>query len=270
VLVLEKGSDVGGVWSTEGNEWSRVNHSEPAYRMLEKDGPRNFFHPPKSQLLWDCTRIASSELAHRIRLRSSVISVSSVEQTGAAGVEIEGNYIIEYDDLRNGDAPLRQRIRANQVVLCVNRRLGKLRQVSWKNEHLFKGEVRYGVGNQIQDVNFVGKRVLIVGGGAFATENARTVIEKGASSVLVLSRRRGSSMPQIIDYLGFVRPRKETFENDATGSARSFSAWQQAYEACGVSPPECWKEGRIAPVGHTITVSDIWLVAHYYGLLSTR
>lgn len=33
--------------------------------------------------------------------------------------------------------------------------------------------------------------------------------------------------------------------------------------------PECWLHGQMSIRGHTISVSDIWLVAHYYGLLST-
>ena len=41
------------------------------------------------------------------------------------------------------------------------------------------------------------------------------------------------------------------------------------YDQHEADKPECWQEGRISPHGHTISVSDIWFVAHYYGLLTT-
>jgi len=38
---------------------------------------------------------------------------------------------------------------------------------------------------------------------------------------------------------------------------------------CSVAPAECWEARRIAPIGHSVSVSDLWLVAHHYGVLST-
>ena len=265
--MLEKGSDVGGVWSTEANEWSRVNTSEPGYRLLEQSGRTNQFHTPKSQFMWDCAQIASTDLAHRIKLQTSVISVRQGE--ASRGCEDDHNrHLVEYE-LNNAEQS-RGSILAKHVVLCVNRRIGKLRQVTLKDEHSFKGVIRYGVGNQIQDVDYRGKRVLIIGGGAFAAENARTAIEEGAARVTMLSRRRGTVMPHIVDYLNYARPHDENFTNTAEGSARSFAAMQAAFEACGATPPECWQEGTLAPSGQAPSVSDMWLVAHHYGLLRTR
>ncbi|EGB04107.1 hypothetical protein AURANDRAFT_67485 [Aureococcus anophagefferens] len=36
-----------------------------------------------------------------------------------------------------------------------------------------------------------------------------------------------------------------------------------------VSKPECWQEGRISPDGHSVSVSDLWFLAHHYGLVAT-
>lgn len=270
MVVLEKGADVGGVWSTEANDSSRVNTSEPAYRLLDRDGAMNQFHTPASQVMLDCAQIASTGLAHRIRLHALVVSVKNAPAMNSDGNPDRIHHLVEYEDLRADGEPVRKTIRANQVVLCVNRRLGKMRQVSFKDENAFKGVICYGIGNQVRDLDFAGKRVLVVGGGAFANENARTAIEKGAAGVVVLCRRRGTVMPYIMDYLSFVRPLNEEFANSVYGSARMQAAWLEAFNQCGVHPPECWQEGRVAPTGHSVSVSDMWMVAHHYGLLTTR
>ena len=198
-------------------------------------------------------------LAGHIRLGTSVRSVKCSDGYG-------DKYVVEYED----STTKRSFVVAKQVVLCVNRRLGTPRRITLKNEQKFQGALCYGMGNQVHDVVFTGKRVLVIGGGAFAVENARTAIEKGASEVVVLSRRRGTVMPHLMDYLFYIRPFSKDFKHDPAGSGRSFAAWQAAFKSCGVTPPECWEEGRIAPTGHPYSVQDLWMVAHHYGLLSTR
>lgn len=72
-----------------------------------------------------------------------------------------------------------------------------------------------------------------------------------------------------MDYLNFARPYDSTFAHNASGSLRIFALWSAAFEKCFVTRPECWSQGKMAPHGHTISVSDIWLVGHYYGLVVT-
>ena len=120
-----------------------------------------------------------------------------------------------------------------------NYKLGRVRQVTWKDENVFQGVIRYGAGNQIHDVDFGGKTVLVIGAGAFASENTRTAIEKGAARVVLLCRRRGVVLPSMIEYLSFVRPFDRHFMPDANGTRRIFQELQAAYKSCGASPPEC-------------------------------
>ena len=89
-------------------------------------------------------------------------------------------------------------------------------------ESFFSGHICYGVSGASDDVDFAGKSILIIGGGAFAAENARTAIEKGASKVVVLSRRRGSVMPALLDYLNFAHPYSQLYSRNPSGS-RGFS-----------------------------------------------
>ena len=226
----------------------------------------NQFHTPTSEILADLSHIASTDLANRIRFQAPAVSVKSADAD--EGKQDEDLYCVEFEDFRNGGSG--GKIWAKRVLLCVNRRLGKIRQVTLKDENVFQGVIRYGVGNQSQDVDFTGKYVVIVGGGAFAAEFTRTAIEKGAAGVVVLCRRRGTVMPYMIDYLFFIRPFDKNFAKDDRGSALTMQAWLKAFESCGVHPPECWNEGRFVPSGQAASTSDLWLVAHHYGLLSTR
>ena len=184
----------------------------------------------------DLACIASTDLANRIRLQTSVLTVSKSGSNGDNSPSSHshiagGNYVVEYDDVRNRGHHSRVQIQAAQVILCINRRLGKLRRVTWKDEHNFKGRIFNGSENHVREIDFAGKLVLVIGGGAFAAENARTAIEEGAAGVVVLSRRRGTVMPHMLDYLNFVRPYDKAFAHDTTGSARSFEGWKEAFRA---------------------------------------
>ena len=89
----------------------------------------------------------------------------------------------------------------------------------------------------------VGKRVVVVGGGAFAVENARNAIEKGAKQVVMVCRRRGTVMPLLLEYLNFARPYNSFFSHDRAGNALIFHQWRRAFHQCGVHEPECWGGG---------------------------
>ncbi len=112
------------------------------------------------------------------------------------------------------------------------------------------------------------KMVVIVGMGAFAAENARTALEAGARHVTVVCRRHGTICPKIIDYLNFSTPYNERFEHDRKGNIRNMMLWKKLYDLSGATQPECWM-AKIKHRGHTISVSDIWFIAHYLKRLTT-
>ena len=87
--------------------------------------------------------------------------------------------------------------------MAVNDRVGKPRPIQWRNHETFAGQVIDGFGGDAtkKKIDWVGKRVVIVGMGAFAVENARTALECGSSHVTVLARRHGTICPKFIDYI---------------------------------------------------------------------
>lgn len=63
--------------------------------------------------------------------------------------------------------------------------------------------------------------------------------------------------------------RDENFQHDVRINATQMQRWRRLYAASGANPPACWPR-KVKPQGHTISVSDIWFVAHHMGKLSTR
>ena len=256
-LVLDRAQAVGGVWYSQANASSRVNSAGPAYQLIDRS-PAHIYDTPTQMIMDDITHIAAAKLAGRIRLRVSVISVRPSENDQA--------HIISYQDHRTGHQAT---LTAKRVFACVNRRLGHLREISWPGESQFEGEICYGAGNAVSKLSFHERRVVIVGAGAFAIENARTALERGATKVTVLSRRRGTILPLAFDYLNYVRPFDRYFKHDRAGTLSVLTALADAYKQCKATEPECWSQGMLQPVGVGLGSSDIWLVAHYYGFLTT-
>jgi hypothetical protein len=133
---------------------------------------------------------------------------------------------------------------------------------------MFRGQLVSGFSNQVDTVQWRGKKVVVVGMGAFAVENVRTALEGGARHVTVICRRHGTVCPKIIDYLNFVTPYDEAFRHDRKSNFRNMAYWKKTYELSGATEPECWM-GKVKHAGHTISVSDIWFVGHYLKKIQT-
>eukprot|EP00913_Durusdinium_trenchii_P003263 g3019.t1 len=72
-----------------------------------------------------------------------------------------------------------------------------------------------------------------------------------------------------IDYLNFVKPWDEKYKHDTQTNVKQFLRWKQLYEASGCQVPECWPK-QVKHDGHTISVSDIWFIAHHMKKLTTK
>lgn len=267
-LVLERSQLPGGVWTMHSNPHSRVNSSEPAYRLRPDLAMSN--HSRSAEILNACA-VAVEEAPWQLRLGKEVLHVKEDEDPDECDAASWVVHVKENDTL--------EWIRARLVVLCVNRRLGEVRNLTFAYEERFQGDVFRGLRGDAARYDFSGKRVLVVGMGAFAVENMRTALEGGAQSVCVLARRRGTSCPQVIDWVNFVRPFLHEEGGGGGMSKRStpysvsmFQLWEQAYQVSGATLPECWHETprALKPDGHTVATSDIFFVAHWLGKVETH
>ncbi len=250
--LVEAREIAGGIWTQYANATSQVNTSEGAYRLIERQTRANRDHSTTAEILKDMSHI--------------VEQISDNLYTRTRATRIEGNsgtytVSLERDGKDHG-------LSCKGIILAVNDRIGPPRDIEWTNQHQFSGIVCSGISDQAKDVDWQGKKVVVVGMGAFAVENARTALENGAEQVTVVCRRHGTVCPKIIDYLNFATPYDENFLHDRKSNIRNMMLWKKLYDLSGATQPECWM-AKIKHEGHTISVSDIWFIAHYLNKLTT-
>lgn len=250
--ILEQRDKVGGIWSQYANTTSQVNSSECAYRLLEKNARSNRDHSYTREILEDIARLAD-------QVKSNIFLETAV-------VKIEKDESIYRTTIQRGEDALA--LESTGVLLAINDRVGPPREIAWKNQAAFAGRIVSGISDGARGMDWRDKRVVIVGMGAFAVENARTALEAGARHVTVVCRRHGTICPKIIDYLNFATPYDEVFQHDKKSNMRNMMYWKKLYDLSGATQPECWM-GKVKHDGHTISVSDIWFIAHYLNKIET-
>jgi len=260
--IFEKSASVGGVWRWQGNPLSRVNSSEPGYRLAitrRHSTNHNTNHSYSYEILDDCrTALEEHRLGEHLFLNAGVRVVCPAIQPDSWTLQGTRLSAIEF-----------RCVVKQTVVLCLNRRLGVPRYVAYPGEENFGGWIRRGLAGDVADVQWAGREVVVVGMGAFAVEQTRTALECGAARVELLVRRHGLVCPQIIDYLNFVRPFTARLEHLTSGSTAMVHFWRTAYKSSGASQPESWQDGWFRPDGHTVSVSDMWFVGHFLDVIST-
>eukprot|EP00747_Dinoflagellata_sp_TGD_P055755 gnl/TRDRNA2_/TRDRNA2_149708_c0_seq1.p1 gnl/TRDRNA2_/TRDRNA2_149708_c0~~gnl/TRDRNA2_/TRDRNA2_149708_c0_seq1.p1 ORF type:complete len:443 (-),score=86.80 gnl/TRDRNA2_/TRDRNA2_149708_c0_seq1:84-1370(-) len=240
-----------------GNDFSRVNTSEIGYRLVVQEGAvvrPNEDHTPKKCIIRDARTKAARHCFGKYRLHMDVLKCDK---------EDDGTFTILARNIKDGTET---KFRTKSVSFHVNRRIGKKRIVDYPGSDKFRGKIVYGMGNEVKAIDFWKKKVLVVGMGAFAFENARTAIEKGAQSVTLMGRRSGSCCPKFIDMIAFLRPLDKNLNTNKAGNMISFDGWKQCYLDAKLKTPECWDEGLLKPDGHTISVSDVVYIAGFHGM----
>ncbi|CAD7924737.1 unnamed protein product [Amoebophrya sp. A25] len=254
--LLEKDENIAGIWKHYANERSQVNTSEAAYRLLDKVNT-NKDHSTTREILTDAVTVATG-LGDRLFLKAAV---SFVDKTGESAATGGTQYRVRLED---GSI-----VRSKGCIMAINDRVGKPRLVKWPRQEVFQGEIRDGFSNDAADLDWVGKKVVIVGMGAFATENLRTAMEMGAASVTILARRHGTVCPKYIDYINFVNKNSgDNLGHDSVTNTKNMITWRSLYERTGAKMPECWMK-EIKHYGHTISVSDIWFIGHHLRILDS-
>jgi hypothetical protein len=251
-MVVDQSDVIGGIWSRYANSTSQVNTSEGGYRLIEKAVRSNRDHSTTREILEDISDLARG-VSDKIHLKTRVDWIEKTDDT----------YQLS---MRNGKQSAS--VSSEGVILAINDRVGEARSVEWKNQDIFRGEILSGISDEAKDLEWKGKKVVIVGMGAYAVENARTALEQGARHVTVVCRRHGTVCPKIIDYLNFATPYDESFKHDKKSNMRNMLLWKKLYDQSGATQPECWP-AKIKHDGHTISVSDIWFIGHYLNKIKT-
>ena len=253
LAVLERSAVLGGVWRHHANMHSRVNSSEPSYRLpVTRRAAPNTNHSYHHEILRDvAAMLLEHELVSCVHTRAEATAVSSADATGAR--QVSGVQGVDAADEHSSGGAQPFQICTQLVVVCTNRRLGAPRTVFVAGEDAWAGEVRRGLSSDVGHLQWKDRHAVMLGMGAFAVECMRTAFEGSAASVHFLCRRRGTICPQIVDWAFFIRPRVPSACTDAdadigvhdrAGDTVMMTAWQRAYDLTGATRPECWMAVR--------------------------
>ena len=178
VVVLERSSQVGGVWRQHANPFSRVNSSEPSYRVPVYRATPNTNHSHHSEILVDALRLLRGEV------EAPVDGTSGTADKARDGVSSLVNRVFLGCEVRSvQEAPAGQtlpppgwrivgvcgaaaapfQVQSGTVVVCTNRRLGVPRSLTLRGEADFLGAVRRGLAGDCKDVHWRGQRVVSPG-----------------------------------------------------------------------------------------------------------
>jgi len=253
VTVLEKEAGLGGVWRTYANDHSRVQIAEPAYRLGNTKIEEDFTTRAGMIEAMQATAAEIERRGGRVLLSHPVTRVRK---------EGESVRVVAADQLFHFD---------HAILSCGG--LQEPRRIELQGEDVFSGDVVYGVGGAPDRVEMKGKSVVVLGMGAFAIENAREALFRGASHVTIVARNRNLILPRALGYLAFVAstpfgramdaPERRAVNgvspelSEAFG--RSFKALVRSAGTARTLPGEREKTETIP------TASDVFFIGHALG-----
>jgi len=222
VRILEKSQRVMGCWQTAANDTSHVAVSEATYRFPGKpqknsgNNPTSDY-PTKKEVLERGQRFFRKyRLSPITEFGAEVTNIQDFAPENLGTLNLAGigasigirrrekNCVDITYNIRQGatGAVSEKKIRARGVYIATGAQT-KQRQHTFPGEQNFEGQVAYGSANDLHEIipNVKGKKVAIIGGGAFAIENARTMLLNGAAHVTIIHRSKMQVWPRSMHYL---------------------------------------------------------------------
>jgi len=187
VTVLEKQGDVGGDWLRWGNPWSKLQIHRDAYLLrspahLHVHGQDRLpIFPTRGQMLEYFRRYAQETFIY-----GDIIFNARVTS-------------------RNGTTLFYEKDGENKSITFTHvyaapGRVNTRSELFFDSEDNFQGRIACGSGGDLVGVDLRGKRVVIVGHGSFAIENARHALEAGAAGVVMIARHEVLIYPRAVSY----------------------------------------------------------------------
>ncbi|WFD27736.1 hypothetical protein MNAN1_002741 [Malassezia nana] len=195
VTIFEASSETGGIWSNV-NSTSGLQINSIMYR----------FHP---LVLWKRFYPSRDEILENIRNIWEVYGLKERTRFNTPVTKVERHS--SSTPLEDGKGHTRWVINGNQsevfdgLVVTIGT-CGKPKFIKLPGQEKFKGKIVHS--SQLDSVDFKGKRVLIVGGGASGVEAAETALQLGASKPTIIARSDKWMIPRnmVVDCLLSLQP----------------------------------------------------------------
>mmetsp|Transcript_26085 Transcript_26085/g.45416 ORF Transcript_26085/g.45416 Transcript_26085/m.45416 type:complete len:699 (-) Transcript_26085:119-2215(-) len=210
VRILEKTDDIMGCWKNCANATSHVAVSEATYRFPGADNEADLGdYPPRTQVLKNGHHFFERYNLDRItEFNAEVTAINDfpgisklvASTKGQKGVVKYSHGHCEVTYTRGGK---NKTLSCSGVFVATGAQCEQNHHIFPGEDTVFKGPTAYGSANDIGDIvnNIKGKNVVIVGGGAFAVENVRTMLMHGAKHVTLVHRSTLQVWPRSVHYL---------------------------------------------------------------------
>lgn len=229
VLIVEKADHAGGIWVRAANVESRVQVDPVSFAPIEDAQPVravcasdcfDTMARPRAEVL---SRLAEDARPLNIAFRTEVLAFTVLPDSVLIRLRLRDGAIVETEV-----AQLHVRTGCLDTPVAAN----------FPNAHLFEGRLAAGVGSDIALEEFAGKRVVIVGMGAFAVENVRRALQGGAASITVVARSYKPLFPEYATY----QLRRTMAETNIDEYASFVKMWRHVHQILVAGARACGAE----------------------------
>mmetsp|Transcript_1245 Transcript_1245/g.2958 ORF Transcript_1245/g.2958 Transcript_1245/m.2958 type:complete len:623 (-) Transcript_1245:86-1954(-) len=202
-MVFDRHHIVGGTaWVVDGNKTSKLQ-TEFAVYHLQYDpsypAPTNYRTQPTCQELLDHFASVAEEygIMPHVVLNSSVTDIDVVKEPNDPSGFTQTYHLCIEECAGGGEEHI---LECSSVAMFPGG-LIRPKRANYKGEDIFEGQIGYGMANEFDYSIVENSAVAIIGFGAFATENVRTCVEKGANKISIVCRRKNMAMPRVVSWL---------------------------------------------------------------------
>jgi cation diffusion facilitator CzcD-associated flavoprotein CzcO len=173
VVLFEKSQAAGGIWRRSSNKESRVQVDAISYAPIDDECP---VRPISAEDPFDNMGHLAGEVVDRLMQRVDKLNICFGTEVVSFSVPDKQSVLVT---VKHEQQVTTLRVAQLHVRTgCLNQPM----KPEFANAHLFNGVVAAGVANDLDVAkDFKGKRVVIVGLGAFAVENVKRALQGGAA-----------------------------------------------------------------------------------------
>eukprot|EP00931_Biecheleriopsis_adriatica_P055601 TRINITY_DN32917_c0_g1_i1.p1 TRINITY_DN32917_c0_g1~~TRINITY_DN32917_c0_g1_i1.p1 ORF type:complete len:611 (+),score=117.63 TRINITY_DN32917_c0_g1_i1:184-2016(+) len=197
-ILFDRHDRVGGTsWIDHANKWSKVQTELGTYHLSYSElceCPKGMSPwPSRDELLQHFEQVCDDwGLKPHFRLSTDVVKYA-VQKVGN-----QQSYQLSLKSTKAG-ADQESVMTVSSIILFPGN-LTNPRREEYKGEDVFGGAISYGMFDETNYDYVTGKRVAIVGFGAFAVENIRTCCEHRADKIYLVCRRKNLCMPRMVSW----------------------------------------------------------------------
>eukprot|EP00929_Paragymnodinium_shiwhaense_P078070 TRINITY_DN4038_c0_g6_i1.p1 TRINITY_DN4038_c0_g6~~TRINITY_DN4038_c0_g6_i1.p1 ORF type:complete len:3397 (-),score=679.25 TRINITY_DN4038_c0_g6_i1:737-10216(-) len=186
--IFEKSSQLGGSWVKHGNDCSRAQLELGIYNLdLSEPCPQNLpNYTPRGDFVAYMEDFAREHgILEQIEMSTEIVKVVKIAEGYSLRKRRDGKETEE-----DGFAA---------VVVCPGF-LPSPRDVALPQQERFTGTIVQGPGGSFRPERLRGKKVVVLGHGAFGIESAKAAVEAGAEEVTLVCRRRNLVLPRLVSW----------------------------------------------------------------------